>query len=204
MSHQLSHSCWLHQELPQLGEQKAEAPKITIHRVCLAHPMASSCWFSPHPAWFPRHCWDVASEMLRWSQVTSLTMRPTHPCITIPTLLALPAPCGIPNAMAGQNLGCEAECSHKQLHQPCRAASADDLKSLCIQLDTRQSSSCLGTTGDTSPPVPTWFWWFLYLCVSFLLPNSNAYQQEPAAEKHETEGKQKFTSLYTDLFHMLN
>lgn len=115
----MSHSCWLHQELPQLGSRKQKHPK-SQSTGCAWHILwLLPAGFSP-PAWFPRHCWDMASEMLRWSQVTSLTMRPTHPCITIPSLLALLAPSGIPNVMPGQNLGCEAECSHKQLRQPCR------------------------------------------------------------------------------------
>lgn len=57
---------------------------------------------------------------VRAHHVTSLTMHPTHACITVLPLLALLAPCGITSDMSGEDLGCEAECFHKQLLQPRR------------------------------------------------------------------------------------
>lgn len=91
--------------------------------------------------------------------VTSLIMPPTHPCITVLPLLALLAPRGMANKMCGEDLGCEAErfpqAAPPALQREHGAASADGLKSLRIQLDTRQSSSCLGAAGDTSPLIRT-------------------------------------------------
>lgn len=101
----------------------AEAPRIIIHRAALAHCMASSCCFSPclsllgiSGIWLKR--W---SDGVRALHVTSLNVDQTHPCITALSLLALLAPCGMAHVDTfEEDLGCEPECFHKQLHQACR------------------------------------------------------------------------------------
>lgn len=54
------------------------------------------------------------------NMVTSLTMHPTHPCITVLPLVVLLAPCGITNHVSVKGLGYEIEFFHNQVHQPCR------------------------------------------------------------------------------------
>lgn len=62
--HHSSHSHWA------IRAGAAEAPRVIIHRAALAHSVASFCCFCPLLESL-RHFWDMAPEMVWWSQSPS-------------------------------------------------------------------------------------------------------------------------------------